>query len=76
MSNYQKQKESILKWRKANIDNYRLYQKNYSREHYEEINKEKKRLYYLQNKEKKHQYYLAKKQYKEDINDFMNILLD
>lgn len=76
MSNYKKQKEAILKWRENNLDEYRLYQKNYAKEHYEEKYKEKKRLYYLQNKEKKQQYYLAKKQFKEDIDEFMNILLD
>jgi hypothetical protein len=76
MSNYQKQKEAILKWREANIDEYRLYQKTYAKEHYQEKFKDKKKLYYEANKEKKQQYYLKRKQLKADMEEFMNILLD
>lgn len=72
----QKQKEAILKWRLNNPDEYRLYQKNYAKEHYEEKYKEKKRIYYEENKIKKQNYYLAKKQLKADMEEFMNILLD
>lgn len=77
MSNqYLKQKEAILKWRENNLDEYREYQRNYAREKYEEKCKEKKRLYYLANKERIQKKYLAKKELKEQIQEYMNILLD
>lgn len=62
---YKANKNAIIKWRMKNIDEYNIYQKNYAKQNYEAKYKEKKRLYYLK-----------KKQLKEDLQEFMNILLD
>lgn len=73
---YEKGKESIMKWRKNNIDGYRLYQKNYAKANYEEKTKEKKKIYYQLNKEKIMAQREHKKSVEEEINLLMNILFN
>lgn len=62
-SKYNETKQSIYKWRDANIDKYRESQRNYQKEHYEEnkakISIQKKKAYML----------------KKELEIFRNILL-
>lgn len=65
MSRYQDNKESIYKWREENLDVYReqqrLYQQKHYKKYYDEVRKEKKRIYYL---------------WKKEVSRLNNILLD
>jgi len=65
MSRYQDNKESIYRWREENLNVYReqqrLYQQKHYKKYYDEVRKEKKRIYYL---------------WKKEVSRLHNILLD
>ena len=50
MTQYEKSKASILKWRENNIEEFRKYQREYKKRNYNDIAREQKRQYYLKKK--------------------------
>lgn len=54
---------------------YREYQRKYHLE-YDRANKQKIKEYYERTKDRKKAYYLRRKQYKQELQEFLNILID
>ncbi len=54
---------------------YREYQRKYHLA-YDRANKHKIKEYYERTKDKKKLYYLRRKEYKQELQEFLNILID